>query len=84
MLQVAARLTIVENQLVNPASFANFASPGTTPSLDIKPRGLSDGAVPGEAKLAKEAGLTSWFYNGRVSCCYLKHLNWKFLKQSAA
>jgi len=35
--------------------------PGTTPSLGIKPRVLSDGVVPGEAKFAKEAGLTRWF-----------------------
>ena len=35
--------------------------PGTTPSLGVKPRVLSDSVVPGEAKFAKEAGLTSWF-----------------------
>ena len=35
--------------------------PGTTQSLVIKPMVLSDGVVPGEAKFAKEAGLTSWF-----------------------
>ena len=31
--RIHSRLTTVENQLDNPASFASLASPGTTPSL---------------------------------------------------
>ena len=64
-------------------SFSIPAGDHTVASLGIKPRVLSDGVVPGEAKFAKEAGLTSLF-STVVSCCYLKHLNGKFLKESAA
>ena len=42
-------------------SFSIPAGDHTVASLGIKPRVLSDGVVPGEAKFAKEAGLTSLF-----------------------
>ena len=57
MFQIAARFTTVENQLVNPASFANFASPGTTPSLSTRGLMPSDGVVPIQ-------WLTRYRYNG--------------------
>ena len=47
-------------------SFSIPAGDHTVASLGIKPRVLSDGVVPGEAKFAKEAGLTSWFQRSCV------------------
>ena len=39
---------------------------------------------PRRGKVCKGGRVNKLVFNGLVSCCYLKHLDWKFLKQSAA